>query len=69
MTDYKDLTEMQKAVVDSNIVANFEDKIVENTYTGFRWNERALMLEDVHRGHYCATCFMVYYNCLCSHDS
>lgn len=22
----------------------------------------------VEEGHYCASCFMVYYNCLCSHD-
>ena len=26
------------------------------------------ILEEIHKGNYCAECWRIYYNCLCSHE-
>lgn len=68
MTDYRNLSNWEKAKVDKMINDTIEPKHHVNTHNGFEWDEPDLTLKRVHAGHCCADCLMVYYNCLCSHD-
>ncbi len=67
MTDYRELSEFEKAKVDKLIFENIQPKKHTNECNGFTWVEPQWTLSNVHRGDYCADCWMIYYNCLCSH--
>lgn len=69
MTRYNDLTEFEKKKVDKEILETFEDVEKVNKRTGFKWNDLKYHQDEIHSGNYCADCFCVWYNCLCSHDN
>jgi len=69
MVDYRTLTKFQKKLVDKEIRETVEPGKHTNPNNGFKWVEPDYTLAQVHSGHYCAECLMVYYNCLCSHTS
>ena len=69
MKDYRDLSDFDKKRIDKLIVENIEPKKHKNKRTGFEWIEPDSTLLEVHSGKYCAECWRIFYNCLCSHDS
>lgn len=68
MTDYRELSDFDKAKVDKAIVAEIEPKHHKNERNGFEYDEPAYTLKEVHSGDYCAVCWRSFYNCLCGHD-
>lgn len=68
MTDYRELSDFEKAKVDRKIMEEIEPKHHKNENNGFEWDEPIYTKTAVHKGHYCADCWMIYYNCLCGHD-
>ncbi len=69
MEDYRDMTDFHKARVDKKIREEIEPGHRVNKGNGYEWDEPDDTLHQVHIGNYCAECWMVYYNCLCSHGS
>jgi len=69
MTDYRKLSTVEKAKVDKKIIEEIEEEHCINEHNGFEWDEPQSTLEEVHAGRYCAECWMIYYNCLCSHEN
>ena len=68
MTDYRDLSEWQKAKVDKMIIEEVEPGHKVNEHNGFEWDEPQYTLNSVHLGYTCAVCLMASHNCLCSHS-
>ena len=68
MTNYKDLSEWQQQKVIKDIIKCVEPEPKENKHNGFKWVEPDYTINEVKSGNYCATCWNIYYNCLCSHD-
>ncbi len=68
MTDYRNLTDWAKALVDKEILERIEPGHHINKNNGYEWDEPEHTLHQVHAGDVCANCFMIFYNCLCSHD-
>lgn len=69
MTDYNNLTTIERVYVDKRILEEITPGHFKNKHTGFEWDEPESTLYDVHRGFSCAKCFRSSYTCLCSHDS
>lgn len=69
MTDYRKLSDFEKAKIDKKIADEIEPKHHVNEYNGFEYDEPDHTLESVHNGDYCADCWMIWYNCLCSHEN
>ena len=69
MTDYRKLSEFHKARIDKLVKEEIEPGEHENPSNGFKWVEPDWTLRNIHTGNYCAECWMIYYNCLCSHES
>ena len=66
MTDYRDLSDFEKAKVDKAIIAETEPRHHVNKNNGFEYDEPEYTMNAVHKGDYCAECWVIYYNCLCS---
>lgn len=70
MIDYRVLSKSEKSKVDKSIIDELEGKStqfkVNGTFTTMKL--RDWYSYNIHEGNYCAECFCVYYNCLCSHD-
>ena len=60
MKDYRELSVERKSEVDDSITLN---NIRENS--GFTIADVRV---NIHDGHWCADCWMVWYNCLCFHE-
>jgi len=69
MTDYRKLSKFYQKKVDKEIKENIEPKHHKNPGSGFEYDEPEFTLNQVHLGNSCANCWMVYYNCLCSHEN
>lgn len=69
MTDYRNLSDFEKAKVDKAIAEEIEPKHHVNKYNGFEYDEPEWTLSNVKRGNYCAECWAAYHNCVCSHDN
>lgn len=67
MTDYRTLSDWEKAKVDQMILEEVEPGLFTNPHNRFKWSEPELTMSEVHGGERCATCLMLYYNCVCSH--
>lgn len=68
MTDYRTLSDWAKAKIDKKLMEDIEPHHHRNESNGFEWDEPEYTIAAIHTGHYCASCWMVSYNCLCSHD-
>jgi len=69
MTDYRTLSNWDKARVDKEVKNNIEPKHHTNKHNGFEWNKPESTLQNIHAGYMCAVCWMDSHNCLCNHDS
>lgn len=69
MTDYKKLSDWEKAKIDKEIIDNVKPGHFINKYNKFEWDEPEYTLKAVHNGFYCAICLRSYYTCLCSHEN
>lgn len=68
MTDYRTLTIEEQAEVESKVVSEIKPGIHINESNGFKWIEPGYTILKIRSGEYCAECWCVYYNCLCSHE-
>lgn len=68
MTDYRQLSEAEQKKVIQDIKTEVEEKHHINPSNGFEWDEPEYTIRQVIAGRYCAECWRIYYNCLCSHD-
>ena len=68
MKDYRKLSDWEKNKVDKLVIDEIEPKHHINKHSGFEWDEPDYTLNQIHEGNYCAECWHIYYNCLCSHD-
>ena len=69
MIDYRELSKWKQDKVDKSVVEEIEPGHRINKSNGFEWDEPDHTLNQIHAGNYCAVCWNVYYNCLCSHSS
>ena len=68
MTDYRELSDFEKAKVDKQVNEEIEPKHHKNTSNDFEYDEPSYTLSRIHAGDYCAECWSSFYNCVCSHD-
>lgn len=66
--DYRELSEFHQKRVVNEIKENVEPGHNINEYNGFEWDEPEFTINRVKSGNACAECYMIWYNCLCSHD-
>lgn len=69
MTDYRTLSDFEKRKVDAKMLSDIEAKHHRNENNGYEWDEPQSTIDAVHGGQYCAYCWSIYYNCVCSHNS
>ena len=67
MKDYRELSDFEKAKVLKQISEEIEPGPRKNEYSGFEWIEPDYTINRIKSGDYCAECYNIYYNCLCSH--
>ncbi len=68
MTDYRTLSDWEKAKVDKKIAEEVEPGHHINKHNGFEWDEPQYTINSIHSGTHCAICFNSHYTCVCSHN-
>ena len=68
MKSYTKLSDWDRKQVDENLERELDpDKTF--MFQEQKYNNKEYITDQVHQGHYCAECWNVYYNCVCSHEN